>query len=383
MAFIGDFQAVLEHIHRNREEALQKFLLSRSGMCLEDIRSYDDFTRIRPFTKGELSQLQAADPPFAGLLDLGRISKIFQSPGPIYNVKGAAFSYYRFHKALEMAGFRAGDIVLNTFSYHLSPAGEMFDDALLKIGAVTFPLGPTGSDKAAELAAAIGATAFIGTRTFLLKTLEQLQGRHKIKKAYLIAEKLTEADRRMFENDFGVAAFQGYGIAEVGLIATEDSRRNGMVVDRDGIFLEIVEPGSGVPVTGDTTGEAVVTFLSATTPYLRLATGDLSSVHSQRPECIAGIFGRADSSVKVKGVFVHFWQYESLCERLGITAKLVVESDTKGADRLFLLVAEANDETHLISEFKKTFGLTLSRIEVDATIENREIMDNRKHLNER
>lgn len=383
MAFIGDFQAVLEQLRKHREEPLQQFLLERSAMSVEDIQTYEDFTRIRPFTKGELSQLQVADPPFGGLIDLSRISKIFQSPGPIYNVKGEAFTYYRFHKALQMAGFDAGDIVLNTFSYHLSPAGEMFDDALLKIGAVTFPLGPTGSDKAAELAAAIGATAFIGTRTFLLKTLEQLKGRHKIKKAYLIAEKLTEADRRMFQSDFGVVAFQGYGIAEVGLIATEDSRRDGMAVDHEGIFLEIVEPGSGVPVTGDATGEAVVTFLNPTTPYLRLATGDLSSVHPQRPECIAGIFGRADSSVKVKGVFVHFWQYESLCDRLEVKAKLVVESDAKGTDRLILVVAKATDEATLTAEFKKTFGLTLSQIEVDGKIENREIVDNRTHLSER
>ncbi|MBN2428232.1 MAG: hypothetical protein JXK94_07850 [Deltaproteobacteria bacterium] len=383
MAFIGEFQAVLDQLHKNREEPLQQFFLKRSNMSLEDIRSYEDFIRIKPFTKGELSQLQTENPPFAGLIDKGRISKIFQSPGPIYNVKGEAFTYYRFHKALEMAGFGAGDIVLNTFSYHLSPAGEMFDDALLKIGAVTFPLGPTGSDKAAELAAAIGATAFIGTRTFLLKTLEHLQGRHQIKKAYLIAEKLTEADRLMFQQDFAVAAFQGYGTAEVGLIATEDSRQDGMVVDGEAIFLEIVEPGSGTPVPGDATGEAIVTFLNSTTPYLRLATGDLSRIHPERPECIAGIFGRADSSVKVKGVFVHFWQFESLCQRLEIKARLVVESATKGTDRIVLLVAEAADEKKLSAEFKQTFGLTLGQIKVDGTIEKSEITDNRTHLSER
>ena len=383
MAFVGDFQAVLNHLGANREHPLQQYLLKRAGMSLEDIKTYEDFIRIKPFTKVELSQLQAENPPFGGLIDTRRVSKIFQSPGPIYNVKGEPFEYYRFYKALQMAGISTGDIVLNTFSYHLSPAGEMFDDALLKIGAAVFPLGPTNSDKAAEMAEAIGATAFIGTRTFLLKTLEHLQGRHRINKAYLIAEKLTQADRRMFKSDYGVAAFQGYGIAEVGLIATEDSRQDGMLVDSKGIFLEIVEPGSGKPVEGTATGEAVLTFLDSTTPYVRLATGDLSSIHPQRPECIAGIFGRADSSVKVKGVFVHFWQYESLCERLQMNAKLVVKSDDKGGDSLVLKISESMDEQSVKEEFKNTFGLTLSRITVDGTIEKREIEDNRTHLSER
>ena len=94
MAFIGDFQAVLDQLQQNRKEPLQQFLLKRSNMGLEDIRDYEDFIRIKPFTKGELSQLQTQNPPFAGLIDRGRISKIFQSPGPIYNVKGEAFTYY-------------------------------------------------------------------------------------------------------------------------------------------------------------------------------------------------------------------------------------------------------------------------------------------------
>ena len=134
---------------------------------------------------------------------------------------------------------------------------------------------------------------------------------------------------------------------------------------------------------GDATGEAVVTFLNSTTPYLRLATGDLSRIHPERPECIAGIFGRADSSVKVKGVFVHFWQFESLCQRLGIKARLVVESDEKGTDRIVLLVAEAAGGKNLQAEFKQTFGLTLGQIKVDGTIEKSEIADKRTHLNER
>jgi len=237
MAFIGEFGKVLESLRANGGHPLQRFLMERSGLRPEEIESYQDFTRIRPFTKGELSRLQAEQPPLAGLIDLGLVTKLFQSPGPIYNVKGAPFDHYRFHKALTLAGFAADDIVLNTFCYHLSPAGEMFDEALEKIGAVTVPLGPTDSEKAAGIARAVGATGFIGTRSYLLKVLEQAGDAHPLRKAYLIAEKLTEADREMFQKSFGVAAFQGYGIAEIGLIATEDQPRDGWVVDSDALFL--------------------------------------------------------------------------------------------------------------------------------------------------
>ncbi|NLC71082.1 MAG: phenylacetate--CoA ligase [Desulfuromonadaceae bacterium] len=383
MAFIGSFARLTDSLRENRKHPLQRFLLKRSGLTPEDIQSYEDFIRIHPFTKGELSRLQVQNPPFGGLIDTSCVTKIFQSPGPIYNVKGESCNHYRFHKALMMAGIAAGDIVLNTFSYHLSPAGEMFDEALAKIGAVTFPLGPTDSEKAAGIANAVGATAFIGTRSYLLKVLEALGGGHSIRKAYLIAEKLTEADRTMFEKDFGVAAFQGYGIAEIGLIATEDSQRDGLMVDTDTLFVEFVEPGGGTPVNPGATGEVVITFFNPATPFVRLATGDLSVIHAQRPECLAGLFGRADSSVKAKGVFIHFWQFETLCEKLQTKAKLIVESDAKGIDRLLLKIATARDREAVAVAFKKAIGLSLSLVTVDDTIEKNEILDKRPHLAER
>ena len=166
MAFIGDFTRLAESLRESRAHPLLCFLLGRSGMAAEDIQSYEDFIRITPFTKEELSRLQSENPPFGGLFDTATITKVFQSPGPIYNVKGAPWEHYRFNKALSMAGFVRGDVVLNTFSYHLSPAGEMFDEALQKIGALVVPLDRR-LEKAAAIAAATGADGFIGTRSFL------------------------------------------------------------------------------------------------------------------------------------------------------------------------------------------------------------------------
>lgn len=383
MAIIGNFDKVLEFVKANAEQPLVKLMLERSGLTIDDIQSYDDFIKIKPLSKEDLSAIQSVNPPLNSLVDMNKVSKIFQSPGPIYNVKGEDFEHYRFYKALEMAGFSEDDIVVNTFSYHISPAGEMFDDALRKIGATIFPLGPTGSESAAEFAANIEATAFIGTRTFLLKTLEQLGNKSKINKAYLIAEKLTETDRKMFKNDFAVLAYQGYGTAELGLIATEDKAVNGMIVDTDAIFLEIVEPLTGNPVGATEQGEVVVTFMNKTTPFVRLATGDLSNVQRFYTDRIEGIFGRADNSVKIKGVFVHYWQFEKLANYLESNIKLVANTDEKGMDYLQAFYSTDLQSDILIDKFKAIFGLKLSSAEFDYTVRKIEIIDIRKRLKEK
>ncbi len=376
MALIGNFDKVLTFIKKNENHPLVKLSIDN----VDEIKTYKDFCKIKPLNKSELSKIQQENPPFNNLVNIHKVTKIFQSPGPIYNVKGEDFEHYRFYKALEKAGFNLDDVVLNTFSYHISPAGEMFDDALKKIGAKIFPLGPVSSEQAAEFSEKIGATAFIGTRTFLLKTLEQSKN-NKIKKAYLIAEKLTEADRKMFIEKFDVQAFQGYGTAELGLIATEDISFNGMVVDIDTIFLEILEPLSPNPVKSENDmGEIVITFLNETTPFIRLATGDLSYIPKGFNDRIAGIFGRADNSIKIKGVFVHFWQLDELSNKLNTKLKLIADTDENGLDFLKIYMSKNVD---IKTEFKKTFGLKLSIAEIDDKIEKTEIIDNRKRLQEK
>jgi len=127
----------------------------------------------------------------------------------------------------------------------------------------------------------------------------------------------------------------------------------------------------------------VVTFLNPVTPFLRLATGDLSLIHPERPQCLAGLFGRADSSVKAKGVFIHFWQFDKLCRQLDIKARLTVESDDKGIDRLLLKTDKRVDGEAVAATFKKILGLSLSQATLDGTIDSNEIVDQRTRLEKR
>ncbi|WP_022850152.1 phenylacetate--CoA ligase family protein [Limisalsivibrio acetivorans] len=390
MAFIGDFSKVAEFFSEmDGTHPLVRFQEERSGVKCSEIKTLDDLRKVKPLSKRELSEMQGGRIPAENLFQFGFVTKIFKSPGPIFNLKGEEYEHFRFYKALEQAGFLVGDIVLNSFSYHMSPAGDMFDEACAKIGCAVIPMGTADSTAGADLIKETSATAFIGTRTYLLKCLEKLGDENTVTKAYLIAEKLTEDDRRLFRETFGVSVYQGYGTAELGLISTEHEDLEGMHVDTDAQFLEILDPQTWEPVQDGEIGEVVVTFMNRTTPYLRLATGDLSmtapgSISDKRDEGkIAGIFGRSDASVKVKGVFIHYWQVETFMrDELGSEGVLDVFRDETGSDAL-KVVLKSGDESSVATAFKERFGLRLNEVQIDDTIEKTEVRDRREHLKER
>jgi len=388
MAFIGNIEKLCSFIKENRNHPLVKYQLDKSGLSAGEINSYEDFLKIEKISKQEYSALQNKELPFRKLMEHGRAGKVFISPGPIFNLKGEEFEHYRLYKALEKAGFKKNDVVVNSFGYHMSPAGDMFDEAPRKLGCVVVPMGIADTEKGAETVKQTGANAFIGVKTYLVKVLEALGSENTIEKAYLIAEKVTEEDRKMIKDKFGVDAYQGYGIAEVGLIATECSSFNGWHVDTDSIFVEIIDPETGEPADTEEEGECVVSFMNGLTPFIRLGTGDISKAMSGECACVdnsgrlAGIFGRVDASVKVKGVFIHFWQLEAFFAGKESAGKLVIDTDEKKVDTLTVYSNIADTET-IADDFKKTFGLRLNNVVHDDKIEKTESIDNRKHYKDR
>lgn len=375
MAFLGDFQRVLAFIRENSAHPLVQDAFVRSEISPSILKDYETFQFINPLTKKKLSEMHSGGSLLPLILSGGYVSKIFTSPGPVYNVKGERFEHYRFYKALEAAGFMDGDVAVNTFSYHGSPAGDMVDEACEKCGCAVYPLGPADSDKGAETILAVDANAFVGTRTYLFKCLEKLAGRGRLEKAFLMAEKLTEDDKAVLFAEYGIKAFQAYGTAEAGLIAYETAEARGMKADIEALFIEILD-ADGKPAADGETGEVTVTFMSGTTPFIRLSTGDLSFIENGR---LAGIFGRADSSVKFKGVFIHFWVFEKLCSKQGISGVLDIYNTPDGADSMRLSVSGGVPEL-IHASFYRSFGLRLPEIEVDDTISETLVRDTRKQL---
>jgi len=300
--------------------------------------------------KCDLVELQKRAPPFGGLAAVrpDRLAKIFVSPGPIYDPEGRGHDYWRTARALFAAGFRPGDIVQNCFSYHLTPAGSMFETGLAAIGCSVVPGGVGQAELQVAVMAALRVTGYVGTPSFLKLLLEQADelgtDLGALGKALVSAEAFLPPVRELLRAR-RIDAFEAYGTADVGVIAYQTAARVGMVVD-EGVIVEIVRPGTGDPVPDGEVGEVVVTTFNLDYPLIRFATGDLSAVVAGISPCgrtnmrIAGWMGRADQSTKVRGMFVHPHQVAEMVKRFPIIrrARVVVENQG-GADRMRVLCA--------------------------------------------
>jgi phenylacetate-CoA ligase len=290
--------------------------MAAAGMAPHDVQRLGDLARLPVIAKAELPALQAAEPPFGGLAaaPVGSLQRIFASPGNIFDPQGPGRDHWRFRPALAAAGFRAGDVVLNTFAYHLTPAGFMFDDALRALGCVVVPTGPGHTEQQARIAAHLGATGYVGTPSFLHAILAQAATAAvplRFAVAFVTAEMLPESLRHELETAHGIRVLQGYGTADAGLLAYECPEKQGLHLHPETI-VEVLDPATREPVAPGEPGEVVATIFDETYPLIRFATGDLSTFLTDR-QCpcgrtaprLAGILGRVGDAVKVRGMFVH------------------------------------------------------------------------------
>jgi phenylacetate-CoA ligase len=303
--------------------------------------------------KSDLHELQKALLPFGGLnaTPASRLARIFVSPGPIYDPEGRGRDFWRTARVCFAAGFRPGDVVLNCFSYHMSPAGSMFETGLHELGCAVIPGGTGQTEIQARLIADLRPAGYVGTPSFLKTLLEKAQELGtdwgSLRRAVVSGEAFLPPVRE-FLAGLGVTTFQSYGTADLGTIAFETEAREGLVVDEK-LIVEIVRPGTGDPVAPGEVGEVVVTTFNEDYPLVRFATGDLSAVLPGTSACgrtnmrIRGWMGRADQATKVRGLFVHPHQVADVLRRHGLSkARLVVENEG-GEDRMTLLVEGTGD----------------------------------------
>lgn len=298
----------------------------------DQIKSLGDLVKLPVLRKSELSKAQAANPPF-GSIHTKRITRLFQSPGPIYEPGGEGADWWRFASALRAADIGEGDVVQNTFSYHFTPAGAMFESAAIAVGAQVFAAGPGQTELQVRAAHDLGVTAYAGTPDYLGAILEKADEMgvdlKRITKALVSGGPLFPQVRQAYA-DRGIHCLQCYGTADVGNIAYETITNEPMIVD-EGALVEIVIPGTGDPVAAGEIGEVVVTPLNPDYPLVRFATGDLSAVVTGTSPCgrtnmrLAGWKGRADQATKIKGMFVRPEQVADLVARHPEVARARVE----------------------------------------------------------
>ena len=298
--------------------------------------------------KSDLIALQKEAPPFAGMTAVatGALGRVFSSPGPIYDPQGARGDFWRMGRALFAAGFRRGDLVHNTFSYHFTPAGMMMDLGAQAVGCAVFPAGTGQTELQVAAIADLKPDGYAGTPSFLKILLEKADelkaDASNLKKALVSGEALLQPVRAWLKAR-GIDVRQCYGTADLGLIAYETEPMSGLIVD-EGVIVEILRPGTGDPVAEGEVGEVVVTTLCTEYPLIRFATGDLSAAAAGTSPCgrtntrIKGWMGRADQTTKVKGMFVHPSQVAQVVKRHAeiLKARLVVDHDTDKNDRMTL-----------------------------------------------
>lgn len=291
------------------------FSKTLKGIAPNDITSREALASLPILRKDALFEAQQATPPFGEInaTMTSRLTHVYCSPGPIYDPEGNRSDYWRFARALFAAGFRKGDLVHNSFSYHITPAGLMIDQAARSLGCPVFPAGTGQTEKQIDIMRDLQPAAFVGTPSFLkiLCTRAKERGINLdcLRKAVVSGEAFTAASREQLRDEFGIDAFESYGTADVGLIAYESEGRDGLIVE-ESIILEIVQPGSSKPVAPGEVGEVVVTLFNPDYPLVRFATGDMSKLLEGPSPCgrtnhrIAGWLGRADQRTKVRGMFV-------------------------------------------------------------------------------
>jgi len=314
------------------------------------VTSWEALARLPVLRKGELPGLQKAALPFGGFVAEapGAFGRLFTSPGPIFEPEAAVSDPWRSARGLFAAGFRKGDVVLNTFSYHLTPGGFILDSGARALGCAVIPAGPGNTEQQFELIEAYRPAAYCGTPDFLKILLDGAASAGRdvssIRRALVSGAAFPKSLQEEFSAK-GIEAYQAYATADLGFIAYETPARDGLVVNED-IIVEIVRPGTGDPVPEGEVGEIVVTALDPHHPIIRLALGDLTAVLPGRSLCgrtnmrIRGWMGRADQATKVKGMFVRPEQVAEVGRRHPELGRLRLVVTREGETDVMTLNAE-------------------------------------------
>jgi phenylacetate-CoA ligase len=356
----------------------------QAGMTPTDIRSLEDLQSLAITPKAQMRQLQQASPPFGGFLgvDLNKLRRIYTSPGAIFDPEGHQADYWRLQGVFFNTGFRPGDRVLNTFSYHLTPGGLMCDEALSGIGCTVVPGGIGNTETQVQLMEELKLTGYVGVPSFLQAIIERAEQEGKdfrrdfsLQIAVTAGEMLTTASRNRLEEDYGILVRQFLATADVGGIAYECAEKNGMHL-ADYRVIEVVDPETGKQLGPGQVGEVVVTLLeNPVYPLIRFGTGDLSYYEEEPCPCgrtsprLMKLVGRVDQVTKVRGMFIHPSQVEEVVAAFPEiqTAQAVVERE-QDRDKLTLRVvlAEQSSQEELASSLQERIR-TVLKLRADVT----------------
>lgn len=306
-------QELVEHAYSNAP-AISK-IMDDAGVKPTDIQSPTDLAKIPVLSKDELVEIHQNNPPFGGFLtiDPDDLPRIYISPGPIYDPQPPSDDTDSLLAPFKYIGIGRGDRVLNTFMYHLTPAGILFDEGIRGCGATVLPTGPGNTELQIMMMMALNATGFVGQPSYLMTLLDKAQEMGMgpdavpIKKALFSAEPYTPAQQQRFEGEYGMKTTSAYGTADLGFLGYTMSGVQGFCL-MNNIYMQICDPNTGEILPDGEIGEIVVTTFNKAYPLIRFGTGDLGALATE-PQCdgqqLLGLYGRSGDAVKVRGMFLH------------------------------------------------------------------------------
>jgi phenylacetate-CoA ligase len=366
-----------------RHSPLTRSIMDKAGVKPAQIQTMEDLELLPVIRKNDLIEAQKKDPPFGGLLTLPpeKIERVFISPGPIYEYQPSKIQW--FARSFFAAGFKKGDIVVNTFTYHMSPAGILFHEGLRQCGATVVVMGTGNTDILLKTLLDLKVNGFVGTPSFLMAVIKRAEEmgdnfsqKYAVKKAWFTGEMLAPSIRKILEENHRISTFQAYAVTEPGgAIAYECREKNGLHMMEE-YALEIVDPQTGKQLKPGEVGEIVVTPIhNPSWGLLRFGTGDLSSYTTARCPCgrtshkLTGLVGRASDAVKVRGMFIVARQIEQLLGSFDSIARfqiVVDRQDNRDQMKLKLeLKDSAADKTRLNVEVGQKFH-DLCRVKLDS-----------------
>lgn len=344
----------------NAQQGAAAFARLLSGIDGSQVTNRGALAQLPVLRKSDLIELQQEDPPFGGLatVTVREARRVYASPGPIYEPESDQEDYWRLARALFAAGFRAGDLVHNTFSYHFTPAGMMLESGAFALGCAVFPAGVGQTELQVQAIADLKPNGYIGTPSFLRiivdKAAELDRDVSSLNKALVGGEALPPSLRNSI-HEHGISTLQCYATADIGLIGYESEAQEGLIID-EGIIIEIVRPGTNEPVAEGEVGEVVVTTFNATYPLIRFGTGDLSAIMPGTSPCgrtnmrIKGWMGRADQTTKVKGMFIHPAQVQEVVKRHPQINRARLVVDTDGTSDVMTLKCDAVEDADSLAD---------------------------------
>lgn len=374
---------IVEYAYKNVPPVKDK--LDKAGVSPSEIRSIKHLEKIPVTTKDELARLQRASPPFGGVLTVpvNTLTRVYVSPGPIYDV-GELDRFKTFARHFKAAGFaKPGDIVINTASYHMVPAGLMVTDALDLLGVTVIPAGVGQTELQVQIMHDLKVTGYFGFPSFLMSIIKKAEEMgydfrrdFSLRWAIGAGERHIQVLREAFEKDYGIEISQAYGTADVGMLAYECAEKDGMHYNDEDAIIEIVDPDTGRQLPPLEEGEVVVTLLNKIYPLIRFGTGDLSLYTDEPCPCgrtsprLTAITGMIGDHVRAKGMFIHARELDEAMSGFSEVSKYQMVLSLRGHKDIIGLKLETKQavDQEVLSDAvrkrcKEVFRLTVDNID--------------------